>query len=80
MIAIQGGHDGIVTQLLATGKVDVNQRDRKGHTALWRAAECNRRAILSQLLAIGEVDLSIKDKEDERFSNGSPRMKSARKW
>ncbi|KAL8330732.1 hypothetical protein RB593_001618 [Gaeumannomyces tritici] len=66
--AAQNGHEAVVKQLLATGKVDVDSKDSDGRTPLsWAAgngdwdAENGHEAVVELLLAAGKVDVNSKD-------------------
>jgi ankyrin repeat protein len=46
--------------VLPQGKVDVDSKDRYGHTLLWRAAENGHEAVVKLLLETGKVDVDSK--------------------
>jgi ankyrin repeat protein len=53
----------VVKLLLATGKVDVNLKDKYGWTPLSWAAKFEHYSVVKLLLATGEVDVNLKKKE-----------------
>lgn len=59
------GHAALVKQLLATGKVHVDLKDKFGRTLLSKAAENGYTAIVQQLLETGKIDVDLKDHYDE---------------
>ncbi len=60
--AAREGHEAVVKQLLATGKVDTNARDDVyGWTPLLWAAEEGHEAVVKLLLATGKVDIDAGD-------------------
>src|SRR3569833_333012 len=54
--AAEKGHEAVVRQLLATGKVDADSKDGCGETPQTWAAENGHEAVVQQLLATGVVD------------------------
>ncbi|KAL8310334.1 hypothetical protein RB597_010258 [Gaeumannomyces tritici] len=61
--AAQNGHEAVVKQLLATGKVNVDSRDENGWTPLSWAAQNGHEAVVKRLLATGKVDADLKDND-----------------
>ncbi|SPO07384.1 uncharacterized protein DNG_10078 [Cephalotrichum gorgonifer] len=57
----QGGHKAVVKLLLATGKVEVNSKDKYSRTPLSYAAALGHRAVVKLLLATGKVKIDSKD-------------------
>ncbi|EJT69113.1 hypothetical protein GGTG_13381 [Gaeumannomyces tritici R3-111a-1] len=57
------GREAVVKLLLATGKVDVDSKDKDGRTPLWCAAYNGHEAVVKLLLATGKVDVDSKDKD-----------------
>ncbi|RYP05532.1 hypothetical protein DL764_003709 [Monosporascus ibericus] len=60
--AAENGHEAVVQQLLATGKVDIDVKDNDGQTPLSLAVRKGHEAIVQQLLATGKVDIDVKDR------------------
>jgi Ankyrin repeats (3 copies) len=54
-------HEGIVSLLLATGKVDIDVKDNHGLTPLSRAAWNNREGIVRLLFETGRADVNWKN-------------------
>lgn len=61
ILAAAGGWEGVVTLLLATGKVDVNRLDLRGLTALCAAADRGREGVVRVLLATDHIDVDAWD-------------------
>jgi ankyrin repeat protein len=59
--AAGNGHEAVVKQLLATGKVSVDSKDGDGQTPLSRAAENGHEVVVKQLLATGKVSVDLED-------------------
>ncbi|POR33318.1 Uncharacterized protein TPAR_06484 [Tolypocladium paradoxum] len=58
-----GGRDNVIQQLLETGKVDIDIKDKDGRTPLsWAAANGNE-DIVPLLLTTGKVDIDTKDND-----------------
>ena len=55
-MASRGGIKAIVQLLLDTGKVDPNEEDDRGNTALHYATRLGYKAIVQLLLETGKVD------------------------
>ncbi|KAH7304481.1 hypothetical protein B0I35DRAFT_445334 [Stachybotrys elegans] len=51
----------MVKLLSATGKVDVNAKDKNGWTPLWWATRGGDEAMVKLLFATGKVDVDAKD-------------------
>lgn len=51
----------MVKLLLATGKVDVDSKDRRGQTPLFYAAKNGHETVVKLLLATGKVKVDSKD-------------------
>jgi ankyrin repeat protein len=62
LLASYFGHEAVVKLLLATGKVDVDSKDKDSQTPLWWAAKEGHEAVVKLLLATGKVDVDFKDK------------------
>ena len=60
-IASENGQEAMVELLLATDKVELNSKDKRGHTPLCRAARNGHEAVVRLLLATGQVDIDAKD-------------------
>jgi ankyrin repeat protein len=52
----------LVKQLLGTGKVEVDSKDKYGRTPLSWAARNEHKAIVQLLLETGKVEVDSKDK------------------
>ncbi|RDW68740.1 uncharacterized protein DSM5745_08500 [Aspergillus mulundensis] len=63
-LAAANGHSLLVSLLLATGKVDVNSRDKDGRTAVSWAAAHGHTEIVRQLM--GEVNVDISSLDDHQ--------------
>jgi hypothetical protein len=59
--AAANGHEGVVKQLLDTGKVDINVKDRQRHTPLSEAALNGHEGIVKLLLDTGKAELNPVD-------------------
>jgi ankyrin repeat protein len=59
--ACEKRHTSLLSQLLDTGKVDVNLMDNNGRTPLFCAAENGHEAIVKSLLDTGKVDVNLMD-------------------
>ncbi|RYP79807.1 hypothetical protein DL769_002752 [Monosporascus sp. CRB-8-3] len=61
--AAEYGHEAVVQQLLATGKVEIDTKDEHSRTPLSWAAINGHKAVIQQLLATSKVDIDTKDED-----------------
>ena len=61
--AADSGHEVLVQLLLATGKADVESKDKYGRTPLLWAAKKGHEAVVRLLLMTGMADVESKDNE-----------------
>ncbi|CEL05840.1 hypothetical protein ASPCAL06953 [Aspergillus calidoustus] len=59
--SIANGHFDIARDLLATGRVDLNARDKNHHTPLYHAIKSGDKEVVSLLLFNREVDIGVRD-------------------
>jgi ankyrin repeat protein len=58
---VKEGHEAVVQQLLVTGKVDIDSKDKDGRTPLLWAVKEGHEAVVQRLLATGKADVNSKD-------------------
>ncbi|RYP51482.1 hypothetical protein DL768_003166 [Monosporascus sp. mg162] len=61
--AVKNARTSVVEQLLETGKVNLNAKDKYGLTPLSWAAEKGHEAVVKRLLATGKADIDSKDND-----------------
>ena len=65
-LAAENGHLEVVRLLLATGKAEVDSKDKYGRTPLSWAAENGHLEVVRLLLATGKAKVDSKDKYGDR--------------
>jgi ankyrin repeat protein len=60
-IAVTKGYGEVARDLLATGKINLNSRDRNGRTPVYHAIKSGDQELVSLLLFNREVDIDIRD-------------------